>query len=221
VSRCLARSGAWIPYFAISTNLSSYEQHCHRRGELWTAVRATGSIPVVLPPFFTDEGHMLVDGCLLDNVPIAAMHQMKRGPNIIISLHVPTLECYDVSYSALPSRWDLVRGFINPLRRKPLPQAPGPITVLLRSLESRRDDYTRHMRPGDLLLTLRCQPTWVFSIGTVIPNSWRRPIGGHRVRSPDCRRRRILPLPRQRLSISSDILRTTCWKKRSLRADAR
>ena len=28
----------WIPYFAISTNLSNYELHCHSRGELWSAV---------------------------------------------------------------------------------------------------------------------------------------------------------------------------------------
>jgi NTE family protein len=143
----------WIPYFAISTDLSSYERHCHRRGELWAAVRATASIPVVLPPFYTDEGHMLVDGCLLDNVPIAAMHQMKSGPNIVVSLRVPRLECFDVRYSALPSRGNLLRRIINPLRRQLLPQAPGPITVLLRSLESRREDFRRHMRPSDLLLT--------------------------------------------------------------------
>jgi NTE family protein len=143
----------WIPYFAISTNLSSYERYCHRRGELWAAVRATASIPVVLPPFYTDEGHMLVDGCLLDNVPIATMHQMKSGPNIVVSLRVPRLECFDVRYSAFPSRGDLLRRVINPLRSQLMPHAPGPITVLLRSLESGREDFKRHMRPSDLLLT--------------------------------------------------------------------
>ena len=35
----------WIPYFAVSTNLSSYDLHRHRRGDVWAAVRATGSIP--------------------------------------------------------------------------------------------------------------------------------------------------------------------------------
>jgi NTE family protein len=143
----------WIPYFAISTNLSSYERHCHRRGELWAAVRATASIPVVLPPFYTDDGQMLVDGCLIDNVPIAAMHQMKSGPNIVVSIHMPRLQCFDVPYSALPGRGDLLRRVINPLRRQPLPQAPGPIAVLVRSLESGRVDFERHMRPSDLLLT--------------------------------------------------------------------
>ncbi len=142
----------WIPYFAVSTNLSNHELHCHRRGELWAAVRASGSIPVVLPPFYTEEGHMLVDGCLLDNVPIAAMHQMKSGPNIVVSFHAPRLRCFDVAYAALPSRGDLLLRALNPFSRRPLPKAPGPIAVLVRSLEARREDFKRHMRPGDLLL---------------------------------------------------------------------
>ena len=143
----------WIPYFAVSTDLSSYERICHRCGQLWGAVRASASIPVVLPPFYTDKGHMLVDGCLLDNVPIGPMHEMKSGPNIVVSFHVPVAQCYDVAYSALPSRGDLLRRVINPLRREPLPKAPGPINVLMRSLESRREDFKRHMRPSDVLLT--------------------------------------------------------------------
>ena len=60
----------WIPYFAVSTNLSSYDLHRHRRGDLWAAVRATGSIPVLLPPYYTEDGHMLVDGAIMDNVPV-------------------------------------------------------------------------------------------------------------------------------------------------------
>ena len=43
----------WIPYFAVSTNLSSYELHRHDRGDLFDAIRASGSIPVLLPPVYT------------------------------------------------------------------------------------------------------------------------------------------------------------------------
>ncbi|MET0653113.1 MAG: cyclic nucleotide-binding and patatin-like phospholipase domain-containing protein, partial [Hyphomicrobiaceae bacterium] len=35
----------WIPYFAVSTNLTSHDLHRHRRGDLWAAVRASGSMP--------------------------------------------------------------------------------------------------------------------------------------------------------------------------------
>src|SRR5690606_32645925 len=43
----------WIPFFAVSTNLSSYSLNRHRRGDLWTAVRASSSIPALLPPVYT------------------------------------------------------------------------------------------------------------------------------------------------------------------------
>ena len=54
-------------------------------------MRATGSVPVLLPPYYTEDGHMLVDGAILDNVPIRVMHELKSGPNVVISFEVPKL----------------------------------------------------------------------------------------------------------------------------------
>lgn len=142
----------WIPYFAVSTNLSRYDLHLHRRGALWAAVRASSSIPALLPPFYTEDGHMLVDGCLLDNVPIRVMHDLKSGPNVLVSFSLPELECFNVSYDDLPSRHALMWSLLNPLARSRLPAAPGVITVLMRSLAASRQDFTRHMTGDDLLL---------------------------------------------------------------------
>ncbi|MFM9849575.1 MAG: patatin-like phospholipase family protein [Hyphomicrobiaceae bacterium] len=142
----------WIPYFAISTNLSSHGLHRHTRGDLWAAIRASGSIPALLPPYYTDDGQMLVDGCLLDNVPIRSMHELKGGPNIVVSFEVPQLERFSVDYHALPSRQDLVRRALVPFRRVPLPNAPGLGSVLMRSLMVNRQDFERHLTPRDLLM---------------------------------------------------------------------
>lgn len=142
----------WIPYFAISTNLSSHGLHRHTRGDLWAAIRASGSIPALLPPYYTEDGQMLVDGCLLDNVPIRSMHEMKSGPNIVVSFEVPQLERFSVDYQTLPSRKDLVRRALVPFRRVPLPDAPGLGSVLMRSLMVNRQDFERHLTPRDLLM---------------------------------------------------------------------
>ena len=142
----------WIPYFAISTNLSCHSLHRHTRGDLWAAIRASGSIPALLPPYYTEDGQMLVDGCLLDNVPIRSMHEMKGGPNIVVSFEVPQLERFTVDYQTLPSRKDLVRRALVPFRRVPLPNAPGLGSVLMRSLMVNRQDFERHMTPRDLLM---------------------------------------------------------------------
>ena len=142
----------WTPYFAISTDLTRYDVHRHRTGDLWAAVRASGSIPVLLPPYYTEDGHMLVDGCLLDNVPVRTMHELKRGPNVVVSFLAPELERFEVSYGALPARGALIRHALNPFRRASLPNAPGLGTVLLRSLMAGRKDFERHLKPEDLLL---------------------------------------------------------------------
>jgi NTE family protein len=142
----------WIPYFCVSTNLSSYDLHRHRRGDLFEAVRATGSVPVLLPPYYTPDGHMLVDGAILDNVPIRVMHELKSGPNIVISFEVPKLQRFEVDYRSLPTRAALLKAVINPFMRHTLPRAPGVGTVLMRSMMANRQGFERRLRPDDLLL---------------------------------------------------------------------
>src|SRR6202000_994329 len=41
----------WKPFFSASTNLSHNTLMVHRRGPVWEAVRASASIPALLPPF--------------------------------------------------------------------------------------------------------------------------------------------------------------------------
>lgn len=141
----------WIPFFAVSTNLSRYELHVHRRGDLFDAIRASGSIPVLLPPVYTDDGEMLVDGCLLDNVPIGTMHGLKDGPNVVVNFRIPEMERFDVDYDALPSRAEMIGRILNPLGRR-LPEAPSLPTVLMRSMMANRQDFNRHLTSEDLLL---------------------------------------------------------------------
>ena len=142
----------WIPYFCVSTNLSSYDLHRHRQGDLWGAVRATGSVPVLLPPYYTKDGQMLVDGAILDNVPIRVMHELKSGPNVVISFEVPELQRFEVDYRSLPGRNALLKAMLNPFIRGLLPRAPSVGTVLMRSMMANRQGFERHLRPEDLLL---------------------------------------------------------------------
>lgn len=143
----------WLPFFAVSTNLSRYGLVVHRSGPLWRAIRASASIPALLPPVYTAEGDMLVDGCLLDNVPVKVMRDLKAGPNVVVSFKPPELDRYDVDYEALPSRAALIRLVLNPLRKDRLPEAPGLFTVLMRALMANRRDFQRELEAHDLALT--------------------------------------------------------------------
>ncbi|MEL6485561.1 MAG: cyclic nucleotide-binding and patatin-like phospholipase domain-containing protein, partial [Pseudomonadota bacterium] len=77
-----------LPYnfFAVSTNLSTNGIFVHTRGPLWEAVRASGSLPTILPPMITEGGDILVDGGVLDNIPVAIMRELKAGPNVVVAL---------------------------------------------------------------------------------------------------------------------------------------
>ena len=124
----------WRPFAAVATNLSSHDIELIRSGLLWQAVRASSAIPGLLPPFYTPEGAMLVDGCLVDNVPLAPMHQLKSGPNLVVHFGNPATERFDVDYAALPGRLELAAAMLMPFRKKLLPKAPSAVNVLWRSL---------------------------------------------------------------------------------------
>lgn len=142
----------WLPYFAVSANLSRFSLNVHRSGPLWLAIRASSAIPVLLPPVYTAEGEMLADGCLIDNVPVATMHELKSGPNLVVAFELPELQRFAVDYAALPSRGELIRLALNPLARGSLPDAPGVAAVLMRALMANRHDFGRHLRAEDRLI---------------------------------------------------------------------
>lgn len=142
----------WIPFFCVSTNLSENRVEVHRSGLVWQAVRASSSIPVLLPPFYTAEGDMLVDGGLIDNVPVKVMRDLKSGPNVVMSLEAPKLQRFPVDYARLPSRGAMLRALTNPFAKGRLPAAPGIGTVLLRALVAHRQDYERFLGADDLHL---------------------------------------------------------------------
>jgi len=67
-----------IPFYALSTNLTSGKVHLHRSGSLRQALRATISLPGILPPV-VDGDDILVDGAVLNNFPVDCMRELHQG----------------------------------------------------------------------------------------------------------------------------------------------
>ena len=79
----------WLPFYCVSTNLTTARSVVHRRGNLARAVRASVSIPGVLPPV-CEAGDLLVDGGVLNNVPVDVMRDLNpTGPVIAIDVAPP------------------------------------------------------------------------------------------------------------------------------------
>ena len=68
-----------LPFFCVSSNLTTGRIETHRRGLLRRAMRASISIPGVMPPVVID-GQVLVDGAVLKNFPTDVMRQLNTGP---------------------------------------------------------------------------------------------------------------------------------------------
>jgi predicted acylesterase/phospholipase RssA/CRP-like cAMP-binding protein len=75
----------WLPFFCVSTDLSRAQLVVHDRGCLWKAVRASCSIPGIFPPLPLD-GRTLVDGGLVDNLPLDLLVERCAGPIIAVDV---------------------------------------------------------------------------------------------------------------------------------------
>ncbi len=95
-----------LPFFCVSANLTRGETHVHRTGLLWQALRASISIPGVLPPVFRG-GEVFVDGGVVNNLPVDVMRSLHRGEVIASDIGGDhALKASDDEYD-LPPAWKL------------------------------------------------------------------------------------------------------------------
>ncbi|MEM1316874.1 MAG: cyclic nucleotide-binding and patatin-like phospholipase domain-containing protein [Pseudomonadota bacterium] len=124
-------------FFALSTSLSTNDAKIHRSGPLWHAIRSSTSIPAVLPPVVTDNGEVLIDGALVDNVPLSTMRQIKAGPNLVLTFKSATDWRVHSNYDEMPTRlgtiWQVISApFRRGLRRGP--KFPTITQILMRTM---------------------------------------------------------------------------------------
>jgi NTE family protein len=141
-----------IPFFAVATNLSTNAMEVMDSGPTWHAVRASGALPGILPPFVDGKGNVLVDGCVLDNIPVRTMHAAKTGPNIVVTLSDLSSDWHvTAAYEGLRGRGRLLADIV--LRRKAPDDFPGIFQVLQKSLVvSSRMAAKSSMADDDILI---------------------------------------------------------------------
>jgi len=67
------------PFFCISADLTTGRVHEHRIGQVWRALRSSVALPGILPPV-NNRGHLLVDGGVMNNLPVDLMRRRRIGP---------------------------------------------------------------------------------------------------------------------------------------------
>ena len=135
-----------LPFFCVSSNLTSGRVAVHQQGPLWRWLRASVAIPGVLPPVF-HGGEVFVDGGTMNNLPVDVMRAKNRGPVIGVDVGTDPTFTTDIDATEAPSFWNLLRR--QPGRRK----RPNILQILWRSGMVNSTTATHERRgQSDLLL---------------------------------------------------------------------
>ena len=116
-----------IPYFCVSSDLSAARLTIHERGELWRAIRASVSLPGVLPPA-VEAKHLAIDGGILNNLPVDIMRERSVGKVIAVDLFVG--KEYELDYEEMPGP---LRIFLSRLPFTRNLQVPGIVTLMMKA----------------------------------------------------------------------------------------
>ena len=115
-----------LPFFAVSSDLTTGRIHVHRDGKLWRALRASVALPGILPPV-THHGHLLVDGGVMNNLPVDVMRAQAGGNGPIIACDVQgelDMQAQDPRYGERPWWW---------LIGQRMRGSPSIVSILMRS----------------------------------------------------------------------------------------
>jgi len=135
-----------LPFFCVSSNLTTGRIAVHQHGPLWRWLRASVAIPGVLPPVF-QGGEVYVDGGAMNNLPVDVMRAKGRGPVIGVDVGTDRAFTTNVDATEAPSVWNLF-GARRGRRR------PNILQILWRAgmVNSTTATLERRMQ-SDLLLT--------------------------------------------------------------------
>jgi NTE family protein len=116
-----------LPFYCVSADLAHGGAVVHEQGSLWHALRASIAIPGVLPPV-CNAGRVLVDGGVIDNLPVGTMRKRNAGPIIGIDIAGEHALVCELDETDLPSFWQMLAR-----RWRGGPKRPGILRILLRA----------------------------------------------------------------------------------------
>ncbi len=108
----------WLSYFCVSSNLTRASCEVHRTGVLHKWLRASAGVPGFFPPF-PHNGDLLVDGGVLNNLPVDIARQLSAGTVIAVDVTAPDDLTTRVGAFDSMSGWRLLAERLNPFSSAP------------------------------------------------------------------------------------------------------
>ncbi len=103
-----------IPLALVATDVVHRKPVILDEGDLITAVLATIALPLVLPPV-ERNGHTLVDGGILNNVPFDVAR--ARGANFVLAIDLTNTASYGMTSQNVPTTGSVIERVLNITQR--------------------------------------------------------------------------------------------------------
>ena len=133
----------WHPFFCMSSNLTRAKVVVHHEGLLWQAIRASLALPGVFSPVYLHDD-LLVDGAVMNNLPIDVMREIIEGGIVIASSVTPEHDmAKPYTLDASISGWQVLWSRLNPFRQSL--RVPSILEILARTLHL-NDAYHRQQK---------------------------------------------------------------------------
>lgn len=135
-----------IDFACVSADLTLGATAVHREGLLWRWLRASSAVPGILPPLFRD-GHVYVDGAVINNLPTDILAEEGHGRVIAVDIGADDTLRADVDEPASPP-WPTLWA-----ERRALHRRPSAFAILVRAgMVNSETGSTRRREMADLLL---------------------------------------------------------------------
>lgn len=143
-----------IKFTAVASDLDTEKEVWFDDGSLFNAIRASISIPTIFTPV-NYRGHMLVDGAMLNPIPVAPTLTDMTDITIAVSLsgkRVPELNCKPTQPAVIENKYlQAISSYIDKLQQKYISQEveqADVFDVIMKTYESMQNTITRFKLAG-------------------------------------------------------------------------
>jgi predicted acylesterase/phospholipase RssA len=152
----------WVPLTCVSFDATHATEHLHQRGLLHEAIRASLSLPGVFPAVTRDKETLLVDGSIINSLPIDVVRRAVNGA--VIAVDAGKLEAahpaFDFNHDV--SGWQLLWNRFNPLGGDKI-EAPDIVELMSRMvMVAGRGQVGQQLAKADMPVPLSLEDFGIF-----------------------------------------------------------
>lgn len=119
----------WINFLCIASDLTEKSKVVFRSGGLAKSIRASIALPGVFPPAVHGNS-LLLDGGLLENLPVDTLAEYPVGKIIAVTVHKK--KSYELGYTSVPDSWELIKQKFRNRRHRI--KVPSISTIMMESI---------------------------------------------------------------------------------------